>query len=145
MAAANDSERVRPLEAWRGLRALTANPDDLQARCELAALYLQSDSLAGAAFEVQEVLRIDPDDATLVRAIVSLAHNLGLEVVAEGVETRSQLDFLRREGCDAAQGYLIGRPQPQSEVRAMLARASSERRHTGEADGDRPGHGTLGG
>ena len=57
-------------------------------------------------------LGVDPEDETIVQAVVSLAHALGLEVVGEGVETETQLHHLQRLGCDAAQGYLIGRPQP---------------------------------
>ncbi len=52
----------------------------------------------------------DADDAAIVAAIVTMAHSLGLDVVAEGVETREQTDFLRRHGCTAAQGYLFSRP-----------------------------------
>ncbi|MGA7808838.1 putative bifunctional diguanylate cyclase/phosphodiesterase [Bradyrhizobium sp.] len=48
----------------------------------------------------------------IIRAVVGLAHGLGLPVVAEGVETLDQLEFLKREHCDEVQGYLIGRPQP---------------------------------
>ncbi|MGH9152957.1 MAG: putative bifunctional diguanylate cyclase/phosphodiesterase, partial [Acidimicrobiales bacterium] len=57
-------------------------------------------------------LGVDPEDHAIVDAVVSLAHALGLEVVGEGVETMGQVHELRRLGCDAAQGYLIGRPEP---------------------------------
>lgn len=67
----------------------------------------------------------DRGDALLVRSTVNLAHELGLRVVAEGVEDPECLNFLREAGCDYAQGYLIGKPVPASELAGM---ASNERR-----------------
>ncbi len=52
----------------------------------------------------------DADDATIVRTIIALGHNLGLKVVAEGVETEQQLDFLRSNHCDELQGYYFAKP-----------------------------------
>jgi EAL domain-containing protein (putative c-di-GMP-specific phosphodiesterase class I)/CheY-like chemotaxis protein len=52
----------------------------------------------------------DPDDATIALAIIGLAHSLKLKVVAEGVETEAQLNFLRSHGCDQIQGYYFARP-----------------------------------
>ncbi len=60
---------------------------------------------------VRDVLT-DPNDAAIACTIVALAHSLGLDVVAEGVETEGQHDFLLRNGCQQFQGYLFGRPGP---------------------------------
>jgi diguanylate cyclase (GGDEF)-like protein/PAS domain S-box-containing protein len=57
----------------------------------------------------------DPDDATITRAVITMAHSLGLKVIAEGVETESQLAFLVENGCDQVQGYYLARPQPAEE------------------------------
>jgi diguanylate cyclase (GGDEF)-like protein/PAS domain S-box-containing protein len=61
----------------------------------------------------------DPDDATIVRAIISLAHSLRLTAIAEGVETEEQLRFLREHGCDMVQGFLLARPMPLAECLAF--------------------------
>ena len=58
----------------------------------------------------------DPNAATIVRAVVALAHGLGLEVTAEGIETRAQLAYVRGTGCDRGQGYLLGRPAPLADL-----------------------------
>ena len=66
-------------------------------------------------------------DATIVRSTVDLGRNLGLEVVAEGVETQSAWDALRAQGCTLAQGYLISRPVPADDLLELLAdRAATE-------------------
>lgn len=54
----------------------------------------------------------DTDDASIVTAVISLAHSLKMKVVAEGVETKEQLEFLQTQGCDVFQGYYFGRPVP---------------------------------
>jgi len=63
----------------------------------------------------------DADDATLTRAIINLAQNLRLNVVAEGVETEAQLAFLCLNGCDEMQGYLFARPTTAEECGRMLS------------------------
>jgi diguanylate cyclase (GGDEF)-like protein len=60
------------------------------------------------------------DDAALVEAIITLAHTLNLKVVAEGVETNGQLDFLRRLNCDEWQGYLYSKPVPVADFGRLL-------------------------
>ncbi|MBX3639006.1 MAG: EAL domain-containing protein [Nitrosomonas sp.] len=62
----------------------------------------------------------DSDDAAIVEASISLAHKLGLEVIAEGVETEQQLAFLNMRGCDLVQGYYLGRPMPMPQVIELL-------------------------
>jgi diguanylate cyclase (GGDEF)-like protein len=65
---------------------------------------------------------VDQDDAVIVRSTIELGHNLGMEVVAEGVETAAAWSELSALGCDIAQGYYLGRPVPAAEVAAVLAR-----------------------
>ncbi|WP_051443028.1 putative bifunctional diguanylate cyclase/phosphodiesterase [Curvibacter gracilis] len=61
------------------------------------------------------------DDATLIKTIIAMGRNLGLEVIAEGVETPAQFEFLRQSGCMAYQGYLFGRPVPIEAFERQLA------------------------
>jgi diguanylate cyclase (GGDEF)-like protein/PAS domain S-box-containing protein len=63
---------------------------------------------------------VDPDDAAIVVAIIGLAHHLQLRVIAEGVETAEQMEFLRRQGCDEMQGYLLARPMPAAQALEWL-------------------------
>ena len=67
-------------------------------------------------------LAFDPDDAAIVRAIVAVAHELMLDVTAEGVETAEQAAFLKTHSCNEAQGYYFARPVPASEMGALLER-----------------------
>jgi diguanylate cyclase (GGDEF)-like protein len=62
----------------------------------------------------------DPDDAAITAAIIQLAHDLRLKVIAEGVETEEQLAYLRKRGCDEAQGFYFGRPLPVDEFARLL-------------------------
>ena len=66
----------------------------------------------------------DPDDAAIVDAIVALAHALKLNVIAEGVETREQLEFLRQRKCQQAQGYYFARPLDPQQFEAFIAQGT---------------------
>ena len=70
----------------------------------------------------------DADDAAISRAIISMAHSLGIRVVAEGVETEAQCQFLRRHECDEMQGYYFSRPLPSMEITTLLV----EKKHLPE-------------
>jgi EAL domain-containing protein (putative c-di-GMP-specific phosphodiesterase class I) len=61
----------------------------------------------------------DPDDAAIVKAVITLGHNLNLKVLAEGVESKQQLDFLRSNRCDEVQGYYFYRPLPMDDLKRL--------------------------
>lgn len=62
----------------------------------------------------------NPPDAVIAKVIISMAHGLGLQVIAEGVETKAQSDFMRANGCDQIQGYLFSRPLPKEQMELTL-------------------------
>ncbi|MCB1960967.1 MAG: EAL domain-containing protein, partial [Rhodocyclaceae bacterium] len=68
----------------------------------------------------------DTDDAHLTRAIIGIGHNLDMQVIAEGVETRAQERFLSELGCDMGQGYLYAKPLPADDFRQLLINASTQ-------------------
>ncbi len=63
----------------------------------------------------------DGDSAAIAGSIIALGHRLGMKIIAEGVETEAQRDFLRGEGCDIQQGYLLSRPLPKEELESWLS------------------------
>jgi EAL domain-containing protein (putative c-di-GMP-specific phosphodiesterase class I) len=65
-------------------------------------------------------IEVDSSDAAIVRSIISLGHRLDLRVIAEGVETLAELDFLRMRGCDEIQGYYFSRPLPADEFERFI-------------------------
>ena len=72
----------------------------------------------------------DADDRAIVKAIMALAGSLGLDVIAEGIETTAQHSYLRSVGCKLMQGYLIGRPAAAEATLALLARAGRSARRS---------------
>ncbi|WP_437879932.1 EAL domain-containing protein [Pseudomonas sp. LRF_L74] len=69
-------------------------------------------------------LSANGEDAAITQAIIAMAHGLGLSVVAEGVESDAQMAFLKSQGCDEIQGYLISRPLPAQEFATLLSEAA---------------------
>jgi len=70
----------------------------------------------------------DKNNGAIAAATIALAHNLGFEVIAEGVETEQHLAFLIEHGCDEAQGYFFGKPMPKAEFEALLRAQSQQDR-----------------
>lgn len=68
-------------------------------------------------------LGCNPQSAAIIRAVIGLGHGLEMSIVAEGVETQEQLGFLADEGCDAVQGYFIGKPLPIGQYAALVGRS----------------------
>ena len=66
-----------------------------------------------------------------MRAVIDLGHGLEMSIVAEGVETAEQLAFLTQEGCDAVQGYLLGKPAPIGQYAALVGRSTEAARMAG--------------
>lgn len=67
-------------------------------------------------------LTVDADDAAIVRAVIAMAHSMRLEVVAEGVESQAQLDYLRAHRCDQIQGFFVSEARPAAEITDLLER-----------------------
>jgi len=88
--------------------------------------YLQHFPLDALKIDQSFTRRIgeQPDGAALVDAVIGLAHRLHLRVVAEGVETELQRDYLQQQGCDEMQGYHFGRPAPADSLQQLLAAAA---------------------
>ncbi len=70
---------------------------------------------------VRDIL-IDPNDAAIAKMVVALAESMGLTVIAEGVETQAQRDYLAQHGCHAYQGFLFSRPVPLEEFEELVRR-----------------------
>ncbi len=112
---------VACLEGFHDLGVVTAIDDFGMGYSSLNNLkHLPLHSLKIDKSFVQEAPR-DPDNFAIVNAIVTLGKNFGLEVVAEGVETLEQLNFISGQHCDVAQGYLFSQPLPVREVSNLLA------------------------
>jgi EAL domain-containing protein (putative c-di-GMP-specific phosphodiesterase class I) len=84
--------------------------------------YLQKFPIHTLKIDKSFVWEIDREyrQHTIIKAIISIAHGLGLNLIAEGVETEEQLRFLESQGCDEIQGYLVSRPMPEPALQILL-------------------------
>jgi diguanylate cyclase (GGDEF)-like protein/PAS domain S-box-containing protein len=114
------SRTIRILDALYGMGLHLAIDDFGTGYSSLSALQQFPISTLKIDQSFVRDLAVDHDDAAIVRTIIQMAHSLKLEVVAEGVESQEQLDFLRREGCDYVQGHLFGDPVASDAFCKML-------------------------
>jgi EAL domain-containing protein (putative c-di-GMP-specific phosphodiesterase class I) len=68
---------------------------------------------------IQDITTV-PEDGAIVSAVIAMAGKLNMKVIAEGVETQEQMEYLRSLGCDQMQGYYFGKPLPAEEFRKLL-------------------------
>jgi diguanylate cyclase (GGDEF)-like protein len=121
-----DPERtVRILDALYGMGLHLAIDDFGTGYSSLSALQQFPISTLKIDQSFVRDVAIDRDDAAIVDAIIKMAHSLRLEVVAEGVESEAQLEFLRRHDCDYAQGHLFGDPVTTDEFCEILIAESA--------------------
>ncbi|MCK4706100.1 MAG: EAL domain-containing protein, partial [Gammaproteobacteria bacterium] len=69
---------------------------------------------------VEDIMK-SADDAAMIVSIIALAHSMKLQVLAEGVETKEQLEYLQKQGCDEVQGFYFSRPLPADEFEKLLS------------------------
>jgi diguanylate cyclase len=113
------ADKMRALHSLRQIKALgvTIALDDF------GTGYSSLDTLRSFPFDKIKLDRLfmnevesNPQSKAIIRAVLALGKSLDVPILAEGVETKDQLEILRREGCDEAQGYLLGRPQPYEKI-----------------------------
>ena len=85
--------------------------------------YLQSFPFDKIKIDQSFIRSLDtaPNSALIIRSVINLGRSLGMRTTAEGIETQAQLESIRREGCDEAQGYLFSRPVPSKQILALCA------------------------
>jgi diguanylate cyclase (GGDEF)-like protein/PAS domain S-box-containing protein len=127
IALTQDKALISPLHALRA-RGISLAFDDFGTGYASLS-YLRHYPLTRIKIDQGFIRRISdrspPKDVAIIRSIIQMAHNLGLNVVAEGVETAEQEAFLQAEKCNEAQGYLYSKPIPADDFKAFLIRNSS--------------------
>jgi diguanylate cyclase (GGDEF)-like protein/PAS domain S-box-containing protein len=122
IALSQDDKIIEPLRALRQ-RGISLAFDDFGTGYASLS-YLRRYPLSRIKIDKSFVQKIgqtgENQDAAIVRSIITMGHNLGLEIIAEGVETEAQAEFLRREQCDEAQGFLYAKPMPAREFETLL-------------------------
>lgn len=115
LVMANPEKAIQNLEQLKQMGLSIALDDFGTGYSSLA--YLQKLPIDYIKIDISFIKRIltNPYDAVMVKTIIDMAHNLGLEVVAEGVEEQEQMERLEQFRCDIVQGYLMGRPMPEHE------------------------------
>jgi diguanylate cyclase (GGDEF)-like protein/PAS domain S-box-containing protein len=116
----NQGIAIRSLQRMKGI-GITVSLDDFGTGYSSLS-YLKGfpvDAIKIDRSFIRDITR-DPDSATITAAIISMAHTLNLKVVAEGVETEEQLEFLHNCGCDEVQGFLFSRPVPADDATGLL-------------------------
>jgi EAL domain-containing protein (putative c-di-GMP-specific phosphodiesterase class I) len=113
--ALNYQDSIDPLKTLHDLGVKLAFDDFGTGYASLS--YLTRLPLARIKIDRSFVMKVteDAENSAIVRSLIVMAHNLGLEVIAEGVETEAQASFLRNERCEEAQGYLYAKPLPVAE------------------------------
>ncbi|MGD0960864.1 MAG: EAL domain-containing protein [Methylomonas sp.] len=120
MVADNIEDMVQKMRALRALGVRFSLDDFGAGYSSLASLKkLPLDQLKIDQSFVRDILS-DPDDAMIVRTIIAMANHLGMEVIAEGVETEAQRRFLEQNNCRVCQGYLYSEPAPIESLEAFL-------------------------
>ncbi|MEO8457183.1 MAG: EAL domain-containing protein [Chloroflexota bacterium] len=118
--ALRDVEKTREIAGRLAAAGMRISIDDFGTG-NTALRYLKELPLNTVKIDQGFILKLleDPSNAAIAGSIISLGHKLNLNVIAEGVETEEQLQFLRNQGCDEFQGFLISRPVPAAEFRSI--------------------------